>query len=183
MTDQIGALLLAAGLSRRMGGEDKLARLWRGRPLLDWALAALVGTPAARRAVVLRADRTLPPGMTRVLNPVPEAGLASSLKLGLAALGDVDAALILLGDMPEIDPALCRRLVEAWDGCAYALVPARAGAWGNPVLLSRAAIDDAMRLDGDRGARALLEARRESVTTLEVDTDAIFRDLDRPQDF
>lgn len=182
-----GVVVLAAGLSRRMGGPNKLLTPYRGKPLATWALACAGAAPADRHVLVLGRDRTkivalAPPGFVMVDNPSPDDGLASSLRLGLAALGEVDAAAILLADMPEIAPALVEALFAAL-GSRYASVPRHGGQWGNPVALSAAAIAAAQKLDGDRGARALLAAHEDQLQFLDWPDTTIFRDLDTPCDF
>ena len=84
------------------------------------------------------------------------SGLASSLSVGLSAMPpDIAGALVLLGDMPWIEPRLADALIDAFlarEG-ALAAIPLREGRRGNPVLLSRGLFEAAMRLKATR-ARA-----------------------------
>ena len=78
----------------------------------------------------------------RAENPHPEAGLASSLQVGLAALGEeVGAALVLLADQPRVRSIVIRRLADAWRGGAGPIVAPRYSrdAAPNPVLIDRTA--------------------------------------------
>ena len=94
-------------------------------------------------------------------NPKFASGLASSLSVGLSAMPrDVVGALVLLGDMPWIEPRLIDALIDAFLARedALAAVPLREGRRGNPVLLGRGLFEAAMRLKGDEGARRLIGA-------------------------
>jgi molybdenum cofactor cytidylyltransferase len=184
-----GAVLLAAGLSTRMGGGDKMLTPWRGRPMIAYATDAVRGANVAKRVAVLGKGAgkvafagRIGDGFTLAVKPNPEQGLASSLKLGLRALGTVDGAVIMLADMPQIEANLINALLASWTPDAFAVVPAKDGQWGNPVVLGEAALGLAAGLTGDRGARSLLEARRAEVIELPVETDAIFADIDTPAD-
>lgn len=185
---RLGAIVLAAGASSRMGGEDKLLKHWRGRALVSWAIDAACASCAGRVIVVAGAniEDIEHQGATRavfVRNPNPADGLSASLALGVETLGDVDAAAIVLGDMPAISADLIDRLFDARRDGDYAVLPTHEGVWGHPVVLSRAALRDALSLRGDRGARTLLEARRANVREVAVETSVILLDLDRQADF
>lgn len=187
---RFAAVILAAGLARRMGGPNKLLLPHRGKPLVAWSVEAALGSRAGSVILVTGRDGDdvgraagVHPKLERAHNPNPEDGLASSLKLGLARTRDAACAAVLLGDMPGVDAPLLDALFEAWRDSAYALVPTHAGEIGNPVLLSRAAIADCAALTGDRGARKLIEANPERVIRAPVSTRAIFADFDAPEDF
>jgi CTP:molybdopterin cytidylyltransferase MocA len=176
---RVGALVLAAGAGRRFGGTKQLAPL-DGRPLLEHALRAVEAlTP---RVVVLghaaeqvRVSVDLH-GARPVFCEQWEEGQAASLRAGVAALGDVDAAVIALGDMPGVTPAAVAAVVAAWDGEADAVRATYEGAPGHPILLARTLLDRAGELRGDVGFRPLLERAR--VLTAEAGHLADPRDVD-----
>jgi len=194
---KVGAIVLAAGQSSRFrasGGSDttKLVAKLDGKPIVrrvaETALAAkarpiVVVTGYARdsvEAALADLDVELP------FNPSFASGLASSLKAGLAAApSDVAAALVLLGDMPWIEPRLIDALIDAFLARkgALAAVPCREGRRGNPVLLSRGLFEAAMALEGDEGARRLIGAlgASELVEVEAPDTGVTF-DIDTPED-
>src|SRR5512141_1617704 len=101
---KVVAILLAAGSSRRFGG-DKLRAPYRGRPLVEHALGALAGCAGlAETLLVVRPD-TPPaaarPGVRLVPNPAYLEGMGTSLRVGVAAApADADAYLVALADMP-----------------------------------------------------------------------------------
>lgn len=185
------ALLLAAGLSTRFAGLNKLLQPFADRPLIGWAAEAFGRAPVDKRVLVTGRDSNLivqavttysPGRFTIVHNDAPETGIADSLKLGLAQLAAADWTLVMQADMPEITAAMVQDLFAATEPDAYAVAPTLAGAWGRPVILSSEAAGDAASLQGDRDIWPLLQARRAEVATMPVQTKAIFRDIDRPSD-
>jgi len=169
-THTFGAVVLAAGLARRMQGPNKLLLDLRGRPLVAHAIDAALASRVERVVLVTGRDGdavfAAAPAHAKLIrthNDTPETGLARSLQLGLAALGDADAAAVLLGDMPDIAPQIIEALFAAWQPALYAAVPEHAGEIGNPVVLSRRAIADCATLTGDRGARKLIEAHANEI--------------------
>jgi CTP:molybdopterin cytidylyltransferase MocA len=161
---RIGAVVLAAGAGRRFADGPKQLAEVDGRPLLEHAVRAVrVLSP---RVVVLghAAEQVLAGvdlhGARSVRCEDWEEGQAASLRFGILALGDVDAAVIALGDMPGVTPAAVDAVVGAWDGEADAVRASYAGRPGHPVLLSRTLLDRAGELRGDVGFRPLLERAR-----------------------
>jgi molybdenum cofactor cytidylyltransferase len=158
-------LILAAGAGTRFGGTKQLADL-RGRPLLEYAIDTMLAVPALDPVVVVlghAADEILARvkfGDAEVV--VCEAwadGQAASLRRGLAALADADAAVVTLGDQPFITPEVIAGALEHLEGydavrCVYN------GAPGHPVVLGRSVMDAAVELSGDVGARELLSRFR-----------------------
>lgn len=158
-----GALLLAAGLSRRFGAADKLTAPFEGRPLAEHAARQIAALPLAARVAVVNTQAGDLHGMLEALgfelavNHHPERGLSSSLAIGaarLAAIGAEMPIVVALADMPLVPAyhlaALCEALspdrpVVASLGLERPTVPA---AFGEPARLQQ--------LEGDVGARALL---------------------------
>jgi molybdenum cofactor cytidylyltransferase len=188
---KVAGVVLAAGLSARMNGANKLLAEYRGEALVARAVKA--ATVAGLDPVVVvtghdadRVEDVLPPCEVLVVrNPAPERGMASSLNAGLAALpGDVDAAMVLLGDMPGVEAGHLRLLIRAFDpdeGRAIC-VPVHDGRRGNPVLLARRFFDEVATIDGDRGARSVVAEHGELVCEVLMPDDAVLRDVDTPED-
>lgn len=173
------AVVLAAGLGRRFGGTKQLAEL-DGRPLVAHAVTTALEAGLDEVVLVLghdadRIGRTLPedPRVRTVLNPEPAEGLATSLRHGVAVVGDeVDRLVVLLGDQPGIDPVLVRRVLDAVEGHEAARTCYRDGV-GHPVAFARSVFGRLQALDGDVGARDLLDR----IATRDVEVDR-FRPLD-----
>jgi molybdenum cofactor cytidylyltransferase len=194
---RVGAIVLAAGQSSRFraaGGPDltKLVAKLDGKPIVRRVVEAALATKARPVVVVTGYARESVEGAVAdldiglVFNPKFASGLASSLKAGLAATPpDVAGALVLLGDMPWIEPQLIDALVDAFLARedALAAVPLREGRRGNPVLLGRGLFEAAMRLTGDEGARRLIGVLGEGeLVEVEASNMGVMFDVDTPSD-
>jgi molybdenum cofactor cytidylyltransferase len=186
----VAAIILAAGRSTRMGGPNKLLAELGGRPLVRMVTEQVLASKAQSVVVVAghqaeeveKALRGLKVKFVR--NPDFAAGLASSVKAGVAAVpANADAAVICLGDMPLIDARLIDRLIEAFapDRGNLIAVPVSDGRRGNPVLWSRRFFQELMTLDGDIGARHLIARHAEAVAEVTVEGHSAFLDIDTPQ--
>jgi molybdenum cofactor cytidylyltransferase len=185
----VAAIVLAAGSSRRMGATNKLLATVAGTPMVRRVAETALASSAAPVIVVTghqaEAIEAALAGLdvTLVHNPDYASGLAGSLKTGVTALPpDADAFVVALGDMPLIEPHHIDSLIAAFDANDRPIcVPIHAGRRGNPVLWSRRYIPDMLALEGDQGARPLLEACAEAITEVPVGTDTIFADFDTPE--
>ena len=158
-----GGLVLAAGEGRRFGGPKQLARVG-GRPVLERALDALRDVRPrvvvlGARAAEVRAGAELADAQVVVCDGWAE-GMAASLRCGIGALGDVEAALVLLADQPFVTAEAVAAVLAAADGTHDAVRASYHGVPGHPVLLGRALLARAAELRGDVGFRAVLEDAR-----------------------
>jgi nicotine blue oxidoreductase len=178
----IGGLVLAAGEGSRFGGPKQLAEL-DGRPLLEHALDAMSGLDRVVVVLGARADEIRSRVDFGRAQPVVcddwASGQAASLRAGLAALGDVEAAVVTLGDQPRITPEAIAFAISKFDG-EHPVRVTYGGRPGHPVVLPAGIIPRAMELEGDQGARLLLE----EAGALEVDAShlASAADVDTPDD-
>ncbi len=171
------AVVLAAGAGSRFGGGKLLATIG-GRPILSHVV------DAARAAGLDPIIVVVPPSgeideldlgaVRRVVNPNPEEGLSSSVRVGLRALefdGDVESAVILLGDQPGVRVDVLDRLLAASKD-TWLVAPRYAmDAAPNPVLVRRPGWRLADELAGDRGFGRLLESRPDLVAWVPVEGD------------
>ena len=183
MRPPLGAVVLAAGASTRMGRPKALVR-WRGRTFVEHAVQlAAVGEPivVVTGAVVLPAACTA--GATVVHNPDWRVGQMSSLQRGLAALPPECAALVLTVDRPHIAAATVNALVEAWARQPHLIwQPAHAGRRGHPMIYPAdvaATLIAAAPTATQRGVLAGWAPRRR---TLPTGDRAVLDNLDRPED-
>jgi len=159
---EIGGIVLAAGEGKRFGGPKQLAKL-DGRPLLEHAVRAMLAVPAISPVVVVlgahadavRAEVALD-GADIVVCDRWADGQSASLQAGVAALGEVEAAVITLGDQPFITPEVIAGVLDH-RGRYLAVRATYDGQPGHPVLLERRLLDHVSELQGDNGARGLLE--------------------------
>ncbi len=184
----VAGLLLAAGRSSRMGTANKLLAEFGGVPLVRRSAETLLSSGLDRVVVVTGHQservRLALDGLEVefVENPDIASGLSSSIKAGLAALGDgADGALVALADMPAIDATALRRMADAFRMERHAVIRAtHGGVRGNPVLLPRSLFAEAMKLEGDVGARHLIESGGVPVHDVEIGQAASL-DVDTPE--
>ncbi len=183
----VGAIVLAAGRSTRMGGDHKLLADFGGMPVItrtvDAAAAAGLPPPVVVTGHGAAEVRTALAGRQVVFAVAADfaAGLSRSLAAGLAAVpAEWHAALIMLGDMPLVAPATLAALAAAAVDADAVVVPVAGGRRGNPVAWGRTHWPQLRALSGDRGARALLD--EVAVVDLATDDPGIFADIDTPAD-
>ena len=194
---EIAAIILAAGRSSRYlagGGAEvsKLIACYRGERLVRRVAGAALASRARPVVVVTGHARkdveaalaSLP--LAFAFNPDFASGLASSLRTGVAALPEAAlGAVVLLGDMPDVEAEMIDRILETFAAHpdASAAVPVHAGRRGNPVLLGRELFASVARLEGDEGARRLLrETAPGRVLEVPLDDAAVTLDIDTPDD-
>ncbi|MBZ9864137.1 molybdopterin-binding/glycosyltransferase family 2 protein [Mesorhizobium sp. CA15] len=174
---KVDIVLLAAGRSSRMGGPNKLLALFDGEPLVRRTAGRALGSKAAATVVVTGHQRERVRsalgglGVTFVDNPDFADGLASSLKAGIAKVApDAAGAMIVLGDMPGVSSKDLDSLIDAFRraGGRSVVRASHQGKRGNPVLLPRSLFAAVAQLEGDTGARHLVEAEGLDVVDVEI---------------
>ena len=186
-------ILLAAGRGRRFdpsGVQNKLLQ-----PLVEGPHAGLPVVVAAatnmlaalpRVLAVVRADDTQ---VARALGALgcevrvchdADTGMAASLTCGINHVRGAPGWLIALGDMPGVEPATIAALSHAIADGARIAVPVFQGRRGNPVAFSAVHLPLLLALDGDQGARSIVQSH--AVREVSVDDGGILRDIDTPDD-
>ncbi len=183
---KIGAVILAAGSSSRLGQPKQLLQ-HEGRTLVrrtaEAALAAgcdpvavVVGAECEKVAAALRDLAVL-----IVPNEDWQRGLGTSIRAGVARLGESDALLLLVCDQPKVDAGLLRQLIAQQKQTGQPMVATSyAGTRGVPALFTRACLERLLSLGDDAGAKTLLLARPAEVATVEFPAAAL--DIDTPAD-
>jgi molybdenum cofactor cytidylyltransferase len=183
---------LAAGAGVRFGGAKLLAP-WRGGVLLDAALAAAFAAPVRRitLAVGAEAERVAAAAeafaerrgerdrLMIVSTPDWALGMSAALKRSIASLApNTDAAFVFLGDMPLIPLRVPAALAEALTSDVAAAVPVFDSEIGHPALISAALFPAITSLEGDRGARRLLEALGPRLARVAAPNAGVLLDVD-----
>jgi molybdenum cofactor cytidylyltransferase len=160
--ERSAVILLAGGLSRRFGPEDKLLSHYQGLPLIEHAARAIAPLPFGRKIAVVRSDapllreRLAPFGFAFVENDAPEEGLARSITLGIAQASKMDAAVLALGDMPRIPASHLEALCLGVAGSSPVMASFGLGRPTVPAAFAASVFGELTDLKGDRGAQALL---------------------------
>ena len=183
---QIAAIVLAAGLSSRMGS-NKLIEEIEGEPMVRLVVQAVLASRARPVFVVVGHDRenivSALDGLDVqiVENPAYGEGLGTSISTGVVTVPDSCAgALIILGDMPGISPGLIDRLIEHFEsaGRDAICVATHGGRRGHPVLFASRYFSELTSSSGDVGARRILAAHADSLVDIEAGDDAPLADID-----
>jgi len=195
----VGAVLLAAGAGRRLGGRPKALLQLAGVPLVMRQLVALSGAGVDEVAVVLghhaeAVEAAIGPfPITLVRNPAPDDGQASSVRLGLAALSPkLDAIIVAPADLPLIDAQDIVALIGAYRkrGDASMVVPRVSAAGstghealpGNPVMFDAALREAWLSGAADLACRRWRDENREQVRWFDTDNRRYRVDVDTPAD-
>ncbi len=190
---RVAAIVLAAGASRRMRGADKLLETVEGAPVLRRVVQAALSSVADETLVVLppdagaRAQALDGLAARQVIAAECAEGMAASLRAGLAAASErVDAAVVMLADMPEVTAGSVDRLIAAYDlgeGREICRAVSADGRPGHPVLFGRRFFENLASLRGDRGAREVLAEAADFVVDVPTEGLAAVIDLDTPEDW
>lgn len=188
-TGEIGAIVLAAGQSRRMGTVNKLLIEVGGKPIVAHVVDTLLTAGIRQPVVVTGSDAQAVEAALAsrdvrfVHNPDFAAGLSASIRAGVqAAPSEWHGALICLGDMPEVTPETIMALKTAFDPPSgkTICVPVHEGKRGNPVLWHRSHFARLAALTGDVGGKPLLAEFEAEIAEVPVSTRSILDDVDTP---
>jgi molybdenum cofactor cytidylyltransferase len=188
---QIGAIVLAAGRSTRMG-VTKMTLPWGDTTVIGQVIRVLLvsGVPdilvvtGGAQSEVQQALQGLP--VREVYNPEYQQGeMLSTFKLGLSNLGDhLDAALVVLGDQPQIERKVVLSLMKVFSNLRSALVvPSFQMRRGHPWLMDRSLWAAALELQEPATLRDFLAENQSSIHYVNVDTPSVLQDLDTPGDY
>lgn len=188
MSVHLTALVLAAGRSSRMGAENKLLLKFNDTAMVSHVIDQLQMSKASDVIVVTGNDyaevrKAITQKIEFTHNPDYNLGLSSSLKAGVAALHTAcDGVMVCLGDMPYISSSNYDKLLDAFEP-GKIIVPTSNGKIGNPILFAKEFFEELQMLEGDKGARSLLKQYPECVIKIDLNTDAIFEDIDTPENY
>lgn len=168
----IGCVVMAAGDARRFG-ENKLAALFDGKPLIRRALEAVPAEEFSAVAVVTQYPEVEAMaaefGFIPVRNPHPDWGISHTIRLGLEALGDCDAALFQVSDQPML-----RRETVAAEAAFFREHPDKlvglghGGVRGNPCIFPAAYFPELLALQEDHGGSSVIRRHEEELLLFET---------------
>lgn len=188
----ITAIILAAGLSSRMGRPKPLLPFGE-RLVIERILTALAQCDVAETLVVVGHAHSLVeqrlqgwPNTRPIFNPDYASGeMLSSLQTGLRAVSPASsAALVALVDQPCLEPGVVASLVEAYQArLGRVIVPSYQMRRGHPMLIDRAHWPAILGLVAGQSLRDFMRAAAASIHHVTVDTPSILRDMDTPTDY
>ena len=186
----ISAILLAAGQSKRMVGENKLAKKIQGVPLIKHSVKNILSASIDELIIVLGYQKEIIEKLIDknekikfVFNKDFESGMASSIKTGLNNLSKkTEAFFICLGDMPMVNHDIYNQLIKSKDNKEI-IVPTYKGQQGNPVLFNKSMKETVMNITGDVGAKKILELNKDKILNLEINDQNISKSFNTQGDF
>lgn len=188
MNPPITGILLAAGASSRFGSNKLLYPLEDGVPMVLAAArrllaaipcsVAVVDSPDSEVAALLRGE-----SLDIVVNPEAGRGMGSSLARGVAATPAAAGWVIALADMPYIPVPVIREVAGRLAAGASVVAPVYRGRRGHPVGFAARHASALMQLQGDAGARGVIDANTGSLEQVVVETATVVTDIDTPGDY
>ena len=196
----ISEILLAAGKSKRMNGENKLTKEINSIPLINYSIKNILASSVDELIIVLGFESNILQNLIQknnkikiIINKNFENGMASTIKLGLENLSKKsEAFFICMADMPMISQNIYNKMIKSKfnynnkKNIKYKkkiIIPTYNGKDGNPVLFSILMKNEIMKINGDVGARKIIDLHPNQILSVPLKSDKIFLDFDKQEDF
>ncbi len=186
----ISAILLAAGESKRMNGENKLTKKINGVPLIKISVKNILESSVDELIIITghKSDEItntidINKKIKFIFNKDYKSGMASSIKTGLNNLSEkTKSFLICLGDMPMINKEIYNLLIKHSKNKKI-IVPTYKNKQGNPILFSVLMKSKIMNIDGDNGAKKILKKNKDKIFNLEINDQGILKNYNTLNNF
>ncbi|WHY99897.1 nucleotidyltransferase family protein [Peribacillus simplex] len=191
---KIGVIILAAGMSIRMG-EPKLLLPLRGQLLFRHAIDSILGSSmqpiylvAGKYIEEIRQHSEDYPELKIIHNPNYADGMSTSLKLGVQSIKEhVDAVMIFLADQPLISRVIIQSLIDKYIECkdegVLIVRPKYKGEVGHPILVDAVLLNEFYTINGDQGGKSIIKKYDAVTETVSFDNSMWGFDIDTPEDF
>lgn len=189
----VGALILGAGMSKRMG-EPKLLLSLKGKPLFRYSVEAAVASHLNPIILVggqhvdeFRKKLADLPNVEIIANPYYQTGMSSSIKIGIKALeGRAEAAIIFLADQPLVPQLVIEKLLEKYRSCRQDGVlivrPQYNGRQGHPVLFDAQLFKEFEKIQGDEGGKSIIKRYQDRMKLIDFENSIWNADIDTYED-
>jgi molybdenum cofactor cytidylyltransferase len=188
----ISAILLAAGQSKRMQGENKLLKKYKKKCLINHILKSLIKSKVNRIIIVLSHENKKikkialkNKKITFAVNSQYLKGISTSIKCGLKRISKKNIGfLIVHADMPLISKTILNTLCSALKNKDKEIfVPVYKRKIGNPLAFKYSMIKSLKKIKGDRGAKKLIRSNKSKIQSVKMKSKSILIDFDQPKDF
>ena len=179
---KVGCVIMASGLSKRFGS-NKLMADFNGKPMILHALQASDSLKDHRVVVTRHADVAAlcqKQGVNVILHDLPHR--SDTIRLGLEALGDVDACLFLPADQPLLRRETVTTLVNQWEADQEKILrPFHNDTPGSPVLFPRWALPELQNLPEGKGGNWVIKNHPEKTAAMQIEDPYELMDADTPE--
>ena len=188
----ITAILLAAGQSKRLRGENKLTKLFKGKPLINHILFSLIKSKVNKIIIVLgfehlkiKTKLLKSKKINFVINKNYKKGMSSSIKTGLKKLPKNNKGfLIVLGDMPNITKTIINKIcLSITKTDKEIILPKFKNRTGNPIGFKHSMIKNIYKIKGDRGAKNIIKNNYKKIKFLNINSKSILTNLNTKRNF
>jgi len=186
----ISSILLAAGQSKRMNGENKLIKNIKGLPLIKHSVTNILESSIDELIIITGHQNLILEKLINknkkikiIFNRDFKSGIASSIKLGIKNLSErTQAFFICLADMPMVNKNIYNKLIKHVN-IKEIIIPTYKKRQGNPILFSVTMKDEIMSIKGDFGARKLIKKNKKKTFNLEINDQAILKNYNTLDSF
>ena len=196
----ISAILLAAGQSKRMEGENKLTKEINGIPLIKYAVKNILGSTVDELIIVVGHEKEILEKTIEgnkkikfVYNSNFTSGVASSIKIGLENISKKsEAFFICLGDMPNVSQNIYNKLIKSRNNYnkkfstkykKEIIIPTFEEQYGNPILFSKYMKEKIMQVKGDTGAKKILELYKKNIIKVKINNRGVLENFNTKDSF
>ena len=188
----ITAILLAAGQSKRLRDENKLTKLFKGKPLINHILFSLIKSKVNKIIIVLgyehlkiKTKLLKSKKINFVINKNYRKGMSSSIKTGLKKIPkNSKGFLIVLGDMPNITKTTINKIcLSITSSDKEIILPKFKNRIGNPIGFNHSMIKNIYKIKGDRGAKNIIKKNNKKIKFLNINSKSIITNLNTKRDF
>ena len=189
----ISSILLAAGQSKRMNGENKLTKEVRGIPLIKHSVQNILNSSIDELVVVLGYQKEIIEKLINkhekikfVFNQNFDSGMASSIKIGVDNLSEkTEAFFISLGDMPNVGEEIYNQLINSQfnNKDKEIFVPYYQERQANPILFTKKMKDKIRQIEGDFGAKKMIADNKKKVFKFSTQNKGVITDFNTITDF
>ena len=188
----IRAILLAAGQSKRLKGENKLIRKYKNKPLINHAINSLIKSKVSKIIIVVgHEDKKIKKIIKNnkkiifILNKKYKSGISSSIRAGLKKISKKNKGFIIVqSDMPFIKSSDINKICNSIKKRKYLVhVLKYKNAVGNPMGFDISVMNKFKKIKGDIGAKFMVKRLKKVTNFIKVSSGKVFKDFDYKEDF
>ncbi|MEH7249414.1 nucleotidyltransferase family protein [Neobacillus niacini] len=187
---KIGAIVLAAGMSKRMGKPKLLLRL-KGKPLFRYPLELAIRNQLSPICLIggqylksFQEDSTDLMNVDFIPNPNYDLGMSTSVRMGINHVKDcTDAVFIFLADQPFVPDLVIQSMTEQYCNGLRIVRPKYNGKLGHPILIDKSLYKEFLTIDGDQGGKEIIKKYKNLTKILSFEDSIWGMDIDTSQDF